>query len=153
MIAKDVVFELSIEPGWTAIAEPLDGSTTETIRRLVADARPAPLSVQVAPTDAPDVGGHAIAGSMIDVLLTVGDDVEGHAFSLRFPSTEDAQLLRTRLAAGGLLIAVLAVGSVSIGAQQGQTHTVTGPAAQEAGAIGSNLSDPSRPANWHARRP
>jgi hypothetical protein len=130
MVIADLTFELELEPGWTAIAEPLDGSTSETVRRLFSDPRLGPVAVQVGPTDTPDVSGHALPDATIDVLLTVGDDVEGHAFSLRFPSTEDAQRMRTRLAAGGLLIAVLAVGSVTVGTQLAGPQTGTGATVQ-----------------------
>lgn len=134
MILADVTFELELDPGWTAIAEPLDAGTTQALRRLFTTTTPSRLPVQVGPTDTLDVSGHAAGGAMIDVLLTVGDDVEGHAFSLRFPSVEDAQRMRTRLAAGGLLIAALTVGSLAVGTQLAAPHTGTGVAVQVAPA-------------------
>jgi hypothetical protein len=130
MIIADVTFELELDPGWTAIAEPLDAGTTQALRRLFTDTMPSRVAVQVGPTDTLDVSGHAAGGATIDVLLTVGDDVEGHAFSLRFPSVEDAQRMRIRLAAGGLLIAALTVGSFAAGTQVAAPHTGTGAVVQ-----------------------
>jgi hypothetical protein len=134
MVIEDLTFELELDPGWTAIAEPLDPGTGQALRRWFTGAMPGRVAVQVGPTDTPDVSGHALEGATIDVILTVGDDVEGHTFSLRFPSLEDAQRMRTRLAAGGLLIAALAVGSVAVGAQVSAAHIGTGAVVQAAPA-------------------
>ena len=144
MILADVTFELELDPGWTAIAEPLDAGVTQALRRLFTDTTPSRVAVQVGPTDTLDVSGHAAGGATIDVLLTVGDDVEGHAFSLRFPSVEDAQRMRTRLAAGGLLIAALTVGSLAVGTQLAAPHAGTGVAVQVAPAA---LAAPAAPFN------
>jgi hypothetical protein len=132
MVIEDPTFELELDHGWRAIAEPLDAAAGEALRRLFTDTRPERVTVQVSPTETPDVVGHAITGDAIDVLLTVGDDVEGHAFTLRFPSPIDAQRMRTRLAAGGLLIAALTVGSVGVATQVASPQTGTGGAVQAA---------------------
>lgn len=130
MLIEDLNFELALEPGWTAAAEPLDADAARALRRLLTDAGPGPLTVQVGPTDTQDVSGHAAQGATIDVLISVGDDVEGHAFSLHFPSQEEAQRMRLRLAAGGLLIAALTVGSIGVASQAPVAQTVAPPAAQ-----------------------
>jgi hypothetical protein len=117
MVAEDFTVELQLEPGWSVIAEPLDHRSKNALRPLYADPSAGKVSVRIAPTDSSDVSGHSVSDTSIAVLLNIGDDVEGHAFTLRFPSSEDAQRLRTRLVAGGLLIAVLTVGTVSIGTE------------------------------------
>lgn len=132
MVIEDLAFNVELEPGWTAFADPLDADATNTMRRLLFEGLPGPLSVQIAPIDDQDVSGHAADGATIDVLLTVGDDVQGHAFSLHFPSPDDAQRMRTRLAAGGLLIAALTVGSVAVATQVPMPHTVVAPVVQAA---------------------
>jgi hypothetical protein len=135
MIARDLEFELSIEPGWTARAEPADGAADEALQRLFAEIGPQSVVVQAGPTDG-DVSGHSAGGTTVEVVVRLDDDdTEGHAFSLRFPSQDDAQRMRTRLAAGGLLIAVLAVGTVSVGAELSAPKSVTIPAAPAAPAL------------------
>ena len=105
MVIEEPTYRLELDPGWVAIAEPLDAESTETLSRRFSDATPGRVAVQVAPTDTYDVSGHGARGATLDVVLTIGDDVEGHAFSLRFPTPQDAERMRTRLAAGGLLVA------------------------------------------------
>lgn len=122
MVIEDRSIELELEPGWVAVAEPLDAASTEALSRRISDATPVRIAVQVAPTDTYDVSGHAAGGATIDVVLTIGDDVEGHAFSLRFPTPQDAERMRTRLAAGGLLVAALTVASIGVGSQLAATQ-------------------------------
>ena len=117
MVIEEPTYQLELDPGWIAVAEPLDAASTETLSRRFSDATPGRVAVQVAPTDTFDVSGHAAGGATIDVVLTIGDDVEGHAFSLRFPTPQDAERMRTRLAAGGLLVAALTVASIGVGSQ------------------------------------
>ncbi len=136
MIARDLEFELSIEPGWTTRAEPADRATSEALQRLFAEIGPQSVVVQAGPTDGADVSGHSAGGTTVEVVVRLDDDdTEGHAFSLRFPSQDDAQRMRTRLAAGSLLIAVLAVGTVSVGAELTATKSVTMPAAPAVPAL------------------
>ena len=132
MVIEEPTYRLELEAGWVAVAEPLDAESTETLSRRLSDATPGRVAVQVAPTDTFDVSGHAAGGATIDVVLTIGDDVEGHAFSLRFPTAQDAERMRTRLAAGGLLIAALTVGSIGVATQVAAPHAGTGAAAQAA---------------------
>ncbi|HXX61970.1 MAG TPA: hypothetical protein VEI48_11880 [Candidatus Sulfotelmatobacter sp.] len=134
MVIEDRSIELELEPGWVAVAEPLDAESTQALSRRFSDATPGRIAVQVAPTDTYDVSGHAAGGATVDVVLTIGDDVEGHAFSLRFPTPQDAQRMRTRLAAGGLLVAALTVASIGVGNQLAAPHTATGAAVQAAPA-------------------
>ena len=130
MLIENTDFELALEPGWTAAAEPLDADGARALRRLLTNAGPGPLAVRVGSTDTQDVSGHFAQGASIDVLISVGDDVEGHAFSLHFPSQEEAQQLRLRLAAGGLLIAALTVGSIGVASQAPVAQTIAPPAVQ-----------------------
>ena len=117
MVIEEPTYRLELDPGWVAIAEPLDAESTETLSRRFSDATPGRVAVQVAPTDTYDVSGHAAGSATLEVVLTIGDDVEGHAFSLRFPTPQDAERMRTRLAAGGLLVAALTVASIGVGSQ------------------------------------
>jgi hypothetical protein len=117
MVAEDFTVELQLEPGWSVVAEPVDRGSRNALRPLYATDSPSSVAVRIAPTDSSDVSGHGGSDTSIAVLLDIGDDVEGHAFTLRFPSSEDAQRLRTRLVAGGLLVAVLTVGSVAVGTE------------------------------------
>ena len=134
MIASGFELELSIEPGWTAWVETNDESTSAMLQRLCAQIGPQSVVVQADPSE-DDVSGHAAGGTTVDVVIRLdGKDVEGHAFSLRFPTQDDAQRMRTRLIAGGL-IAVLAVGSVAVGAELTAPKPITIQAVPAAPAL------------------
>jgi len=130
MVIEDPTVELELEPGWRAIAEPLDAAASEALRHLFTATARERVAVQVASGDTPDVAGHIALGATMDVVLTVGDDVAGHAFTLHFPSPGDAARMRTRLAAGGLLVAALTVGSIGLATQVAAPQAATGAAIQ-----------------------
>ncbi|MFI5262479.1 MAG: hypothetical protein ACHQZR_08000 [Candidatus Limnocylindrales bacterium] len=125
---QPTTLELELAPGWSALAAPLDAAAAAALADWFRTA--ARRAVAVGPTDTADVEGHGPAdATAVTVLVTLGDDeVVGHAFSLRFPSPEDAQRLRTRLAAGGLLVAALTVGSIAVGTHLAHPGTVGGAA-------------------------
>ncbi len=63
--------------------------------------------------DESDTEGHAFAGTRIRVIVEDGDDAEGHAMSLRFPSIEEAATFRKRLLASGVLVGTIALGAIA----------------------------------------
>lgn len=72
------------------------------------------ISVRITPLEAPDVEGHAFGDALHSVWVQVhldDDDVEGHAISVHFPTTSDADHFRKRLLAAGLLTGAIVLGS------------------------------------------
>lgn len=73
------------------------------------------VGVQIAPVDETDVTGHALAGAERSINVRVSldeDDTEGHAISVHFPTTADADRFRRRLMTAGLLTGTIAIGSI-----------------------------------------
>ena len=65
--------------------------------------------------DETDVSGHALAGAERSVFVRVNlddDDTEGHAISVHFPTTADADRFRRRMITAGLLTGTIALGSI-----------------------------------------
>lgn len=61
-----------------------------------------------------DTEGHAaVRSATVRALLLADDDTEGHAISLRFPSTQEADAFRRRLLAGGVLAGTLVLGAAA----------------------------------------
>ncbi len=65
-----------------------------------------------------DTEGHAVSGSSVAIRVQLGDDVEAHAFSLRFPTAEAARNFEKRLLTAGVLVTVVAAGAVGVGVGQ-----------------------------------
>lgn len=73
------------------------------------------LEVRLAPPEE-DTEGHASAwsGSDVWVRLLDDDDTEGHAVTLRFPTTADADAFRRRMLAGGLVAGAIILGGTGL---------------------------------------
>lgn len=72
------------------------------------------LSVRIAPTDASDVQGHALDLTQESVWLNLqleGDDTEGHAIRVQFPTVADADKFRRNMLAAGVLAGSIVIGS------------------------------------------
>ena len=72
------------------------------------------LSVRIAPADASDVEGHALDLTQESVWLNLqleGDDTEGHAIRVQFPTVADADRFRRNMLAAGILAGSIAIGS------------------------------------------
>jgi hypothetical protein len=91
----------------------LDEASAETVRRLLEDS--ASVKVRVVQADEADTAGHALAAGSVLVNAIFGDDVEGHAMSLRFANPAAAAEFRKRLLATGLIAATLAAGAIGVG--------------------------------------
>jgi hypothetical protein len=99
----DATFEITID-GRTITAQPRpeDQSTLDELLQRGAN-------VTLTQPDG-DTEGHALVGDEVDV------DVEGHAMTLRLPTTADAAALRRALAIGALT-ATVAIGGFVAGTQ------------------------------------
>ena len=72
------------------------------------------LSVRMTAGPSPDVQGHALDTDLKSVWLNLqleGDDTEGHAISVHFPSAKDADRFRRNLIATGILAGTIVIGS------------------------------------------
>jgi hypothetical protein len=72
------------------------------------------MSVRIAPTEPSDVQGHALDLTQESVWLNLqleGDDTEGHAIRVQFPTAADADRFRRNLLAAGILAGSIAIGS------------------------------------------
>ena len=70
------------------------------------------VAVRIAPTDSSDVQGHALDLSSVWVNLQLeGDDTEGHAIRVQFPTIADADRFRRNMLAAGILAGSIAIGS------------------------------------------
>lgn len=72
------------------------------------------LSARIAPADASDVQGHALDLARDSIWLKVlleGDDTEGHAIRVQFPTAADADKFRRNMLAAGVLAGSIVLGS------------------------------------------
>lgn len=97
---------------------PMAFPDSETARRLSARLRSGDnqaIAVRIAPSTETDVEGHALARPERSFWVRVAlddDDTEGHAISVHFPTTADADKFRRRLMTAGLLTGTIALGSI-----------------------------------------
>lgn len=69
-------------------------------------------SVRIAPAERYDVEGHILdSQSVLLNLLLEGDDTEGHAINVRFPTAADADNFRRNVLAAGILAGTIVLGS------------------------------------------
>ena len=72
------------------------------------------LSVRIAPTEPSDVQGHALDLAKDSIwlkLLLEGDDTEGHAIRVTFPTVADADKFRRNMLAAGVLAGSIVLAS------------------------------------------
>lgn len=72
------------------------------------------VSVRITPADPSDVEGHALDLTQESVWLNLqleGDDTEGHAIRVQFPTAADADRFRRNVMAAGILAGSIAIGS------------------------------------------
>ena len=72
------------------------------------------LSVRIAPTEPSDVQGHSLDVAKDSVwlkLMLEGDDTEGHAIRVTFPTAADADKFRRNMLAAGVLAGSIVLGS------------------------------------------
>ena len=101
--------------------------------------KPGPTSVRIRSADEGDAEGHAAATRrMVTVLVETDDDTEGHAISLHFPSTQEAEAFRKRLLLTGML-----VGTVALGAAGGYALSSVQPDAAAGTAAGAATTQPA----------
>src|SRR3990172_9043385 len=120
----------------------LDQASADLVRSLLE--RSETIQVRVVQAEDADTEGHALTPGSVFVNALIGDDVEGHTLSLRFPSPAEAVEFQKRLLTAGLLAATLAIGAVGasaisqsapdIGAQPGAaiSETQYAPAVRDA---------------------
>ena len=87
-----------------------DPKTEERIRAGLKTGKP--TSVRIAPAARSDVEGHLLDSQtlLLNVLLE-GDDTEGHAINVHFPTAADADKFRRNMLAAGILAGTIVLGS------------------------------------------
>lgn len=78
-----------------------------------------------------DTEGHGFAGTRVRVIADDGDDTEGHAISIQFPTRQEADAFRKRLMLTGVIVGSVAVGAVT-GAGLASMQADAGPASVSA---------------------
>ena len=93
-----------------------DPSVEERFRSMLRSGDDEALAVRITAPDESDVEGHAYGATQRSVWIKVGvgdgDDTEGHAISVHFPTVDEADRFRKRLLAAGLLTGAVILGSV-----------------------------------------
>jgi hypothetical protein len=82
------------------------------------------VRTRVSLRDTGDTEGHS-QSNVVAITLEIEGDVEGHAFSLRFPTADAARDFEKRMLATGLLVGTIAATAVGIGVGQGIQSTVS----------------------------
>jgi hypothetical protein len=89
---------------------------------------PGPTRLRVRADDS-DTEGHALQATEVRVLIDEGDDTEGHAISLHFPTVDEADAFRRRLLLTGVLVGTVALGAaggIGLSALQDQDAGISG---------------------------
>jgi hypothetical protein len=90
---------------------------------------PGSTHVEIAPASEADTQGHA-SGFAMSVIVRPsgdGDDTEGHAVSLHFPTPAEADAFRRRLLATGLIVGTVTVAALGATALPGFQPGAGGP--------------------------
>jgi hypothetical protein len=124
-----------------------EGSDTEGHLRFFIDLRdedrflealrkrrgePGSTRVEVAPADEADTQGHGPQLATSVIVRPEGDDTQGHAISLHFPTAEEADAFRRRLLATGLIVGTVTIGAIaatalpSVQVGTGSAQTIVG---------------------------
>jgi hypothetical protein len=94
---------ISLDDGAASVQlEPFDEATGRRIDRSLDD--DGALPIRFATSDA-DTEGHAASPSELIIDVVLGDDTEGHAVRMRFPTAQEAAAFRQRVLAAGTLVA------------------------------------------------
>lgn len=87
-----------------------DPKTEERIRAGLKTGKA--TSVRIAPAARSDVEGHLLdSQTLLLNLLLEGDDTEGHAINVHFPTAADADKFRRNVLAAGILAGTIVLGS------------------------------------------
>jgi hypothetical protein len=87
-----------------------DPKTEQRIRAGLKTGRA--TSVRIAPAERSDVEGHVLDSQSVLLNLQLeGDDTEGHAINVHFPTASDADNFRRNVLAAGILAGTIVIGS------------------------------------------
>jgi hypothetical protein len=103
---------------------------------------PGSTRIEMAPADDADTQGHGAQFATAVIVRPQGDDTEGHAISLHFPTAEEADAFRRRLLVTGLVVGTVTIGALGVTALPGfqaGTGTGQGVAGQRANAPDSDV--------------
>jgi hypothetical protein len=120
----------------------LDAAAADKIRALLERSETVEVRLSAASDD--DTAGHEMSAGSVVVQATFGDDVEGHAFSLRFTNAAGAADFQKKLIATGAMAATIAAAAVGAGILAQSVP------ANPAGDVAPVFAAPDRPADWDA---
>jgi hypothetical protein len=87
-----------------------DPKTEQRLRAELKTGRA--TAVRMAPAERSDVEGHLLDAQSVSLnLLLEGNDTEGHAINVRFPTAADADRFRRNMLAAGVLAGTIVIGS------------------------------------------
>jgi hypothetical protein len=102
---------------------PMTFSDQKAEQRLRSRLKASPgnrLAVRITPSERPDVEGHALEAALDSAWVNLevdGDDTEGHAIRINFPSAADADRFRRNVLTAGILagsIVIASAGAIAI---------------------------------------
>ncbi|MEP7039975.1 MAG: hypothetical protein ABI864_00215 [Chloroflexota bacterium] len=97
--------------GMLAISIP-DQETEQRLRARLTGSKGAALAVRISAAQPADVEGHAFDLASVWVRLQLeGDDTEGHAIRVQFPTAADADRFRRNVLVAGILASSIVLGS------------------------------------------
>ena len=99
---------------------------------------PGSTHIEIAPAPEADTQGHATRFATSVVVRPSGDDTEGHAISLHFPTAAEADAFRRRLLATGLIVGTVTIGALGATALPGLQVGGSGQQAAGQRATGPN---------------
>lgn len=86
--------------------------TEKSLRGRLSRSGGKPLSVRISPAEESDVEGHALDSKSVSLNLQLeGDDTEGHAIRVHFPTADDADRFRRNVLLAGVLAGTIVIGS------------------------------------------
>jgi hypothetical protein len=89
-----------------------DQASEQRLRARLASATGGTLPVRITQAQPADVEGHAFDLASVWVRLQLeGDDTEGHAIRVQFPTAADADKFRRNVVAAGILASAIVLGS------------------------------------------
>jgi hypothetical protein len=105
-----------------------DQKSEERLRARLKSGPGKALPVRIAAAERADVEGHAFDAKSVWLRLQLGgDDTEGHAISVHFPTGAEADKFRRNLVAAGVLAGAIVLGSAGAIAVSNLTPDVSAP--------------------------
>lgn len=104
----------------------LDHKNEQRLQARLKSSQGRALLVRITPAELSDVEGHALDAQSVWLNLQLeGDDTEGHAINVHFPTAADADKFRRNVLLAGILAGTIVIGSAGAIAITSQPATST----------------------------